>query len=140
MTGPAIVKILAPTPVTQPSALNSMAGLTTELANPVIGTSVPAPALAASFWYHPGSVNSADRKISAMLVSVPASVLSYQIRKSWRSPSPTVQIAPPTQNAHTQSRTTGEGGEARPIISSYCLGFSFTLHSSFWGIVCAQPP
>ena len=48
-TGPAMVKILAPTPVIQPSALNSTAGLTTELAKPVIGTSVPAPALAASF-------------------------------------------------------------------------------------------
>ena len=46
---PGDAKIFAPTPVTQPSALNSIAGLTTELANPVMGTSVPAPALAASF-------------------------------------------------------------------------------------------
>ena len=44
------------------SALNSIAGLTTEFANPVMGTSVPAPALAASFWYQPGSVKMADRK------------------------------------------------------------------------------
>src|SRR5699024_10454723 len=70
-TGPAMIKILAPTPVTQPSALNSMAGLTTELANPVMGTSVPAPALAPSFWYQPAAVAAADRKISEMLVSVP---------------------------------------------------------------------
>ena len=68
-----------------------------------------------------------------MLVRVPASVLSYQIKNSWRSPSPRVQIAPPTQNAHTQSRTTGEGGDARFTISSYCLGSSFTVHTSFWG-------
>ena len=134
MTGPAMPKILAPTPVTQPSALNSIAGLTTEFANPVMGTSVPAPALAASFWYQPGSVKMADRKISAMLVSVPASVLSYQIRKNCRSASPRVQMAPPTKNAHAQSRTTGDGGDVRLTISSYCLGSSFTFHSSlFWG-------
>ena len=101
MTGPAMPKILAPTPVTQPSALNSIAGLTTEFANPVMGTSVPAPALAASYC---------------------------------RSASPRVQMAPPTKNAHAQSRTTGDGGDARLTISSYCLGSSFTFHSSsFWG-------
>ena len=53
MTGPAMLKIFAPTPVIHPSGLNSIAGLTTELANPVMGTSVPAPARAASFWYPP---------------------------------------------------------------------------------------
>ena len=65
-----------------------------------------------------------------MLVRVPASVLSYQIRKNCRSPSPKAQIAPPTKNAHMQSCTTGEGGDARFTISSYCLGFSFTVHTS----------
>ena len=79
-TGPAMVKILAPTPVIQPSALNSTAGLTTELANPVIGTSVPAPALAASFWYQPGTVVMAESITSVMLVNVPARSLSYQLR------------------------------------------------------------
>ena len=49
LTGPAIVKILHPTPNTHPSSLNSIAGAATELANPVIGTIVPAPAKLASF-------------------------------------------------------------------------------------------
>ena len=40
----------APVPQTLPSGLNSMAALTTALAKPVMGTSEPAPALAASFW------------------------------------------------------------------------------------------
>ncbi len=44
MTGPAILNILAPTPSTNPSALNSIAGDTTEFAKPVMGTAVPAPA------------------------------------------------------------------------------------------------
>ena len=43
-TGPAMVNIFAATPKTNPSFLNSMAGDTTALANPVIGTTVPAPA------------------------------------------------------------------------------------------------
>jgi hypothetical protein len=43
MTGPAIVNILQPIPNTCPSFLNSIAGATTELANPVIGTNAPAP-------------------------------------------------------------------------------------------------
>ena len=41
MTGPAMRNILAPVPVTRPSALNSMAALTTALAKPVMGTSDP---------------------------------------------------------------------------------------------------
>ena len=43
-TGPATVNIFAPTPITYPSDLYSMAGETIEFANPVIGTSEPAPA------------------------------------------------------------------------------------------------
>ena len=41
--GPAIMNIFAAVPVTNPSLLNSSAGETTALANPVIGTRVPAP-------------------------------------------------------------------------------------------------
>ena len=37
-TGPATVNIFAPTPITYPSDLYSIAGETIELANPVIGT------------------------------------------------------------------------------------------------------
>lgn len=41
ITGPAILKIFAPVPITIPSALNSRAGDTTEFAKPVMGTIVP---------------------------------------------------------------------------------------------------
>ena len=44
MTGPATTNIFDAIPVMKPSLLKSMAGETTELAKPVIGTSVPAPA------------------------------------------------------------------------------------------------
>ena len=44
ITGPAIVKILQPIPNTCPSFLNSIAADAIALANPVIGTKVPAPA------------------------------------------------------------------------------------------------
>lgn len=47
---------------------------------PVMGTRVPAPALAASFWYQPGTVTTAERNTSEMLVRVPARSLSYHIR------------------------------------------------------------
>ena len=43
ITGPAIRNIFAAMPVTKPSLRKSMAGDTTALANPVMGTSVPAP-------------------------------------------------------------------------------------------------
>ena len=39
-----MIKIFAPSPVTKPSVLNSMAGETTEFAKPVIGIKEPAPA------------------------------------------------------------------------------------------------
>ena len=44
MIGPAIINIFAQTPKNTPSRLYSIAGDTTELANPVIGTKAPAPA------------------------------------------------------------------------------------------------
>ena len=43
-TGPAIVNIFPPTPITYPSDLYSIAGETIEFANPVIGIKDPAPA------------------------------------------------------------------------------------------------
>ena len=64
MTGPAIVNIFAQVPGMRPSRLNSSAGATTELAKPVIGTSVPAPAKRAISSYSPSPVNSAPRKTS----------------------------------------------------------------------------
>ena len=60
----------------QSSALKSMAGETTELAKPVIGTSVPAPAKRARELYRFSPVVSAAKKISVTEVAVPASVLS----------------------------------------------------------------
>lgn len=48
-TGPATVNILPPTPITYPSDLYSIAGDTIEFANPVIGTSEPAPAKLTNF-------------------------------------------------------------------------------------------
>ena len=44
ITGPATRNIFAAMPVTKPSVLKSMAGETTALAKPVMGTRVPAPA------------------------------------------------------------------------------------------------
>ena len=43
-TGPATVNIFAPTPITKPSDLYSIAGEIIELAKPVIGIREPAPA------------------------------------------------------------------------------------------------
>ena len=43
ITGPATRNIFAAMPVTKPSARKSMAGETTALAKPVMGTRVPAP-------------------------------------------------------------------------------------------------
>ena len=93
MTGPAMRNILAPVPGTRPSALNSMAALTTALAKPVMGTSDPAPAFAASFWYQPSVVSTAESKIKVQLVRVPAVSASAPCRRnSCRSPSPSRQI------------------------------------------------
>ena len=52
--------------VVMPSALNSSAGETMELANPVMGTSVPAPAYLAMLSYRPRVVSNAERKIRLM--------------------------------------------------------------------------
>ena len=45
ITGPAIIKILAPKPNIKPSFLNSIAGAVTELEKPVIGTMELPPAI-----------------------------------------------------------------------------------------------
>ena len=111
-----MMNIFAPTPETSPSLRNSMAGETTALAKPVMGTRVPAPALAASFWYQPIAVVKADRPMSVALVSVPASVsVKPRAAYSVRRPSPKRQMAPPTKNAHRQSFKSGEGGDAAAL-------------------------
>ena len=48
ITGPATVNIFTAVPVISPSARKSIAGEATALANPVMGTNVPAPAYRAS--------------------------------------------------------------------------------------------
>ena len=118
MTGPAMEKIWAPAPVTQPSDLNSMAALATELEKPVMGTSVPAPAWAASFWYQPGRVAAAARPIRVMLVRAPAVSAGAMRRYRQRSTSPNRQMPPPTRNAHRQSAPSREGGENSRTIRS----------------------
>ena len=76
ITGPAIVNILAPTPNTWPSFLNSIAAAATELANPVIGTSSPAPANLVILGYSPAAVSRTEINISIREHHVDALVLS----------------------------------------------------------------
>ena len=64
ITGPAMVNIFAPTPKMNPSVLNSTAEAATALAKPVIGTSVPAPALLAISSYRLKPVSNADNATS----------------------------------------------------------------------------
>ena len=68
-TGPATVKIFAPTPSIRPSDFVSIAGETTEFANPVTGTKVPAPAYFAILSKTPIPVKSAEIKISVMVTN-----------------------------------------------------------------------
>ena len=72
ITGPAIVKIFAPVPRTYPSVLASSAGATTELAKPVMGTMVPAPACFAILGYMSRPVKRAPKKISVIEVAAAA--------------------------------------------------------------------
>ena len=73
--GPATVKILAPTPRISPSLLASMAGDTTALAKPVMGTRVPAPANLAMRSKTPRPVRMAATSTRVAAVRVPASSL-----------------------------------------------------------------
>ena len=78
-TGPAILNKFAPTPVTYPSFLNSIAGDTIEFANPVIGIIDPAPALFPIRSYTPNPVRNAPRKINVIDVAEDAASLSKLI-------------------------------------------------------------
>ncbi len=60
-------------PVIRPSARKSMAGDTTALAKPVMGTRVPAPPNRASLLYRFSPVNRADRNTRLMEVAEAAS-------------------------------------------------------------------
>ena len=78
-TGPAILNKLAPTPITYPSFLNSMAGDTIEFAKPVIGIIDPAPANFPIRSYTPNPVRIAPKKINVIDVAEDASSLSRLI-------------------------------------------------------------
>ena len=71
ITGPAIVKILHPIPYTCPSVLYSIADATTELANPVIGTSAPAPPHFTSLPYR---LKPVSRALISISISPPRSL------------------------------------------------------------------
>ena len=100
MTGPLMINILAPRPSIQPSVLNSRAGAATELAKPVIGTRVPAPACFASFSYQPSAVKNAERNISVTETASDA-VFCSSPSDLYRSSSdcPSRHISPPKKNA-----------------------------------------
>ena len=109
ITGPATVNILAAMPVTNPSLLKSMAGDTTALAKPVMGTSVPAPPKRASLLYRLKPVSSADSSTRQTEVAVPASSLfsPMALQPFWMA-CPTTQISPPMTKASTTSLTMGD--------------------------------
>ena len=96
-----------------PSVWNSTAGAAMALAKPVMGTRVPAPACLAMSSKRLRPVSSATMATRVMDAAPEASCFSsprdvYQLMKTC----PRVQMPPPTQNAHRQSRHTGERGES----------------------------
>ena len=74
ITGPATVKILAPTPRMIPSLFESIASEVTALEKPVTGTKVPAPAFFAITSKRPNPVRMEARKIKKRVVSIGASL------------------------------------------------------------------
>ena len=75
-TGPAILNKFAPTPITYPSFLNSIAGDTIEFAKPVIGIIDPAPALLPIRSYTPSPVRKEPIKINVIDVAEDAANFS----------------------------------------------------------------
>ncbi len=113
ITGPAMENICAAVPSTMPSCLNSSAGETTELAKPVIGTIVPAPAWRAILSNTPIPVRMAVIIITTQGVAILISFsLSPALDKIVFSSWPNVHIRPPIINALTQFRIIGESGLA----------------------------
>ena len=70
ITGPAILKILAPTPKINPSLDESIASETTAFENPVTGTSVPAPAYFAILSNIPNPVRTAAINIRIRVTAI----------------------------------------------------------------------
>ena len=78
ITGPATVKIFAPTPRITPSLRESMASLVTAFEKPVTGTRVPAPACLAMLSKTPKPVSTDAMKIR---VTVTGSLPSFLQRR-----------------------------------------------------------
>lgn len=116
-TGPAIENICAPVPSMNPSCWNSSAGDTTLLANPLIGTIVPAPACLAILSNTPIPVSIA---VIIMIIDGVASLISFSFSPMDANISfsicPIVHIPPPIRNAFIQFITTGELGLALSVI------------------------
>lgn len=110
-----MVNICAAVPSTIPSCLNSRAGETTELANPVMGTIVPAPAWRAILSNTPIPV-----KIAVIIIIMQgvAILSSFSFKPAFSKivfrSCPKVHIAPPKRNALTQFNTIGELGLLYP--------------------------
>ena len=100
MMGPATTNIFAAVPQTQPSVLNSTAGDATELAKPVMGTMLPAPAFFPMRSQTPSPVNSTPKKMSiAETVPERMSPVSPASSSMERKNCPTQQMSPPTKKA-----------------------------------------
>ena len=68
--------LFAAMPVMKPSLLKSMAGDTTALAKPVMGTRAPAPPHLTILWYSPKPVSSTDSSTRSSEHQLPAVCLS----------------------------------------------------------------
>lgn len=131
-----MVNIFAPTPRTYPSDFDSIAEELIELENPVMGTSVPAPACFASFSYQPSPVKNALSPTSIMDVHVPADSSSIpNFMSIIRIIPPITQIPPPTANATGIFTFELDFGETFLFISSYCCGVVL-IKSPPSGIFC----
>ena len=82
ITGPATENIFAHKPSTMPSLLCSIAGLTIEFANPVIGMMLPAPPNEPILSYTPKPVRMPVMRIMLIVVN-PATVFSSNAGKQY---------------------------------------------------------
>ena len=97
-----MVKAFTPMPNTCPSTLYSSMGATTELAKPVIGTRVPAPANLVIFGKMFRPVSRMLRPMRKSWVQAMAASFSTPAAVSALiTACPRTQISPPTRNAHS---------------------------------------
>ena len=109
------------------------------LENPVIGTSVPAPACFASLWYRPKPVSSTLIPISITEVHIAASVRSRPLSVNRLVITcPSAHMLPPTPKATGIFTALLDFGEALLLILSYISGVIFINIHSFHGY-CPRP-